>query len=115
MSCEQEFQTVDLIVKSDAETRGVDAFALSLIKAERQIRKLFTYLMFQFPAFTVSDFANFRSALARENWGRFLVLHIYQNGQASPVSGAGYDQNVAQWALTPFDMYWELDCCLSTC
>jgi hypothetical protein len=34
---------------------------------------------------------------ALENWGRFLVLHIYQNGQASPVSGAGYDQNVAQW------------------
>jgi hypothetical protein len=30
---------------SAAETRAVDAFAMSLIKAERQVRKLFTHLV----------------------------------------------------------------------
>jgi hypothetical protein len=48
MSTEEEFATVSLILGSQAETRGVDAFALSLIKAERQIRKLVTHLCISF-------------------------------------------------------------------
>jgi len=64
MSYTKEFETVDLLENSSAETCGVDAFAISLIKTERQIRKLFTYLMFQFPAFSATDFAGFRGALA---------------------------------------------------
>ena len=50
-SCAAEFRTVDLIVASSAETRGVDAFALSVIEAERQIRRLVTHLVYQFPSF----------------------------------------------------------------
>jgi hypothetical protein len=49
MSVADEFATVDLVLGSDAETRAVDAFALSLIKAERQARKLLTYLVYQHP------------------------------------------------------------------
>lgn len=64
MSYAEEFATVDLIVVSGAETCGVDAFALSLIKAERQIRKLFTHLVFQFPAFDEGDVAKLRKTLA---------------------------------------------------
>ena len=59
-----EFSTVDLILKSQSETCGVDAFALSLIKAERQARKLFTYLIYQFPAFSPSDKKGLRQTLA---------------------------------------------------
>lgn len=55
MSYSKEFKTVELIVNSSAETRGVDAFALSLIKAERQIRKLVTHLVYQFPCFGSGD------------------------------------------------------------
>jgi hypothetical protein len=51
VSCEAEFATVDLIIRSNAETRGVDAFALALLKAERQIRRLFIHLVYQFPCF----------------------------------------------------------------
>jgi hypothetical protein len=47
MSVADEFRTVDLILSSDAETRGVDAFALSLIRAEKQARRLVTYLVYQ--------------------------------------------------------------------
>jgi len=55
MSFSEEFLTVDLLKASCAETRGVDSFALSLIKAERQIRKLLTHLVFQYPCFTTQD------------------------------------------------------------
>lgn len=47
MSVADEFKTVDLVLNSDAETRGVDAFALSLIKAEKQARRLVSYLVYQ--------------------------------------------------------------------
>ena len=63
MSIAEEFATVSLILNSQAETRGVDAFALSLIKAERQVRKLVTHLVYQFPVFAPSDVAALRNAL----------------------------------------------------
>jgi len=59
MNYADEFQTVDLIVHSTSETRGVDAFELSLIKAERQMR----YIVFQFPCFTLRDIPRLRKTL----------------------------------------------------
>jgi hypothetical protein len=47
MSVRDEFKTVDIVLASGAETSGVDAFALSLIKAEKQARRLVTYLIYQ--------------------------------------------------------------------
>lgn len=47
----KEFQTVDLLLDSDTKTRRTDAFVISWIKVEKQVRKLFTYLIFQYPAF----------------------------------------------------------------
>ncbi len=67
MSASTEFDTVDLIVNSSSETRGVDAFALAVIKAERQLRKLFTHLVFQFPCFGTSDIGALRETLANNN------------------------------------------------
>jgi hypothetical protein len=69
----QEFETVDIVANSTARTRGVDAFAMSLIKAERQIRKLVTHLIFQFPCFGQSDIPNLRQTLANNT-------HVYLNG-----------------------------------
>jgi len=74
MSCSAEFKTVDLVLGLKAETSGVDAFALSLIKAERQIRKLFTYLVFQSPAFlTTADILCLIKTLAADRY-------VYFNG-----------------------------------
>lgn len=61
---DQEFQTVDLVVNSKAKTRGVDAFTLSLLKAERQMRRLVTHLVYQFPCFGQSDVPALRQVLA---------------------------------------------------
>jgi ribosomal protein S18 len=47
MNYEHEFGTVELLINSEFETKGVDAFTISLLKAERQIRKIFTYLVYQ--------------------------------------------------------------------
>jgi hypothetical protein len=63
MSYESEFETVKLIRQSTAETRAVDAFALSLIKAERQLRKIFTYLIFQNLVFSCADINALRNTL----------------------------------------------------
>lgn len=65
VSCDAEFATVDLIVHSPSERRGVDAFALAVLKAERQIRRLVTYLVFQFPCFSSADIHPLREALSR--------------------------------------------------
>jgi hypothetical protein len=60
----EEFRTVDLVLNSGAGTRGVDAFALALIKSERQMRRLVTHLVFQSPALTVRDIPRLIKTLA---------------------------------------------------
>jgi len=58
-----EFLTVDAVLGSPSVTRAVDAFALSVIKAERQIRKIFTHLVYQSPAFGPDDVEELRQTL----------------------------------------------------
>jgi hypothetical protein len=64
MNYAAEFATVDAVLQCEAATCGVDAFALSVIKAERQMRKLFTFLVFQAPAFRLADVPHLRKALS---------------------------------------------------
>ncbi len=63
MSVADEFKTVDLLLASRAETRGVDAFALSLIKAEKQARRLVTYLVYQHPWCSTRTVPNLKKEL----------------------------------------------------
>ncbi len=69
----QEFETVEIVINSTARTCGVDAFALSLIKAERQIRKLVTHLIYQFPCFGPGDILSLRQTLVNNR-------HVYFDG-----------------------------------
>lgn len=64
MSYENEFGVVDLIINSNFETKGVDAFSLAVIKSERQVRRLFTFLVFQNPIYNESDSMNLRKVLS---------------------------------------------------
>ncbi|MBL0056739.1 MAG: hypothetical protein IPP31_11280 [Chitinophagaceae bacterium] len=64
MNFTEQFASVDLIINTNFETRGVDAFALSLIKAEKQIRRIFTFLIFQNPTYSLSDLRQLRTTLA---------------------------------------------------
>ena len=47
----EEFKTIDILETSGADTGGIDSFALAVIKVERQARKIFTFLIFQYPCF----------------------------------------------------------------
>lgn len=55
MNYEQDFETNNLILKTEIETRGVDAFILSFIKCEKQARRIFTFLVFQNPVYEITD------------------------------------------------------------
>jgi len=46
-----EFETVDLLLSSGAETRAVDAFSISCVKFEKQLRRLNANLIFQHSVF----------------------------------------------------------------
>jgi hypothetical protein len=68
----REFAAVDLLIRSqDVETRGVDAFALSVIKVERQVRRLFTFSIYQLPCFDKTSIPDLTRALAE----RQIFLH----------------------------------------
>jgi hypothetical protein len=50
-----EMATVDALLASGATTRRTDALILAWVKMEKQLRRLFSYLVFQNPAFTKHD------------------------------------------------------------
>jgi hypothetical protein len=52
---DDEFQTVDLVLSSPARTMSVDAFCLSWIKFERQLRKLTAHILYQATIFSEWD------------------------------------------------------------
>lgn len=60
----QEFATVRALWESDAETRRVDALLLSWVKYEKQLRRLFCFLVFQHPNITGEEIAGVISELA---------------------------------------------------
>lgn len=77
MSFAAEFAVVELVLDSQFETRGIDAFALAVIKAERQMRRLFTYLAYQSPTLGAGDIPALRAALGAS---RRVYFEGFQRG-----------------------------------
>lgn len=67
----REFENIDILLRYRTETTGVDCFSLAVIKLERQMRRLFTYSVYQFPSFTPSDIPAIRKALVDQKWAYF--------------------------------------------
>jgi hypothetical protein len=61
-ACDDEFETVTMLMASCHESRGVDAFCLAWIKHERQLRKVVAYLLFQATEGTDKDREEIRKA-----------------------------------------------------
>jgi hypothetical protein len=59
-----EFATVDAVLRLDATTSRVDAFVLTWIKVEKQLRRLFCYLVFQSPHLSIVD---------RDEWLKVII------------------------------------------
>lgn len=78
LSCEKAFVVVD-VIRDDvsSKTRGVDAFSLALIRSERQIRRIFTNIVFQATAFERSQaqVPKLREVLAKR---RNLYFHHFR-------------------------------------
>lgn len=100
MDFKSEFETVDLILGSGADTMGVDAFALSLVKAERQARKIFSFLVYQSSAFDCSNVTELIATLAEEKKVYFDgVINGINNLAVVSVRdlvGADYDDLIKQ-------------------
>jgi hypothetical protein len=71
MSLSREFENIDILLKNRTQTTGVDCFSLAVIKLERQMRRLFTYSVFQFPCFADLDIPALRKALVDQNRAYF--------------------------------------------
>jgi hypothetical protein len=54
-------------LRSEHETRGVDAFCLSWIKYERQLRRIVAFLLYQSEQLTSADVAALRDAFLDNN------------------------------------------------
>lgn len=81
----QEFATVEALWSSTAETRRVDALVLSWVKYEKQLRRLFCFLVFQHPKISADTIDAVIAVLAknRELYPRTFVAGIKALGVAS--------------------------------
>lgn len=63
----REFKTVDILVDSDTKTGRTDAFIISFTKMEKQVRRIFTYLIYQFSVFDLSHYKQILEVIASKN------------------------------------------------
>jgi hypothetical protein len=64
---QQEFATIEALWQSAAETRRVDSLLLSWVKYEKQLRRLFCFLVYQHPKITVTTINSVIGVLAQNN------------------------------------------------
>jgi hypothetical protein len=83
---DDEFQTVDLILGSDATTRNVDAFCLTWIKFERQLRRLMANILYQATAFPEHD-RNAKEALRAALLAKSNIKHDHFIGGIRKLTG----------------------------
>lgn len=94
-----EFATVDAVLGSGATTRRTDALVLSWVKVEKQLRRLFSYLVYQNPAFSKADEAALVAVFVahkRLYWESFIAC-IDAHGPVTvrQLIGASYDECIA--------------------
>lgn len=73
----QEFATVEAMWSSVAETRRVDSLLLSWIKYEKQLRRLFCFLVYQHPSITEKTVDSVIAAMAQN---KFLYPETFIRG-----------------------------------
>lgn len=91
-----EFETVDAVLASGATTRRTDALVLSWVKVEKQLRRLFSFLVYQNPAFSKSDqiaLVKVFVANRRLYWESFIrCIDAHGPVTVRQLIGAEYDQ-----------------------
>ena len=82
-----EFATIEVLWNSDAKTRRVDALLLSWIKYEKQLRRLFCFLVFQHPNIGQKEIDQMIAVIAANNqlFPETLIAGIQELG-VKPIS-----------------------------
>jgi len=95
---QEEFETVETLWRSKARTRRVDALALSWIKYEKQLRRLFSFFVFQHPGISKAQLDGVISAFAenRNLYPETFILGIKQLG-ATPIPALMGDSYRRLW------------------
>ena len=62
-----EFRTVEILVNSPYTTGRTDAFVIAWVKSERQVRRIFSYLIYQYPIFEKKDVPSIIQTIASNN------------------------------------------------
>lgn len=62
-----EFETVEALLKSSFPTGHTDSFIIAWVKSEKQVRRIFTYLVYQFPVFSIKDTPDIISLVASKH------------------------------------------------
>jgi hypothetical protein len=63
----EEFATVEAVWNSAGSTRRVDSFILAWVKLEKQLRRLFCFIVFQHPDLSANDIESVVGVLAANN------------------------------------------------
>jgi len=74
---QEEFATIDILVNSNTRTGRTDAFIVAFTKLEKQVRRLFSYTIYQNPAFTLTHYIDILAVIASK---RFLDFDNYIKG-----------------------------------
>ena len=94
-SVHNEFKTVEILVNSSCTTGRTDAFVIAWVKSERQVRRIFSYLIYQYPTFEKKDVPSLIQAIASKNnlyFNDFIVgfNRLYPKTYKD-ISGTSYD------------------------
>jgi hypothetical protein len=74
---QEEFETIEILVNSNAKTGRTDAFIIAFTKLEKQARRIFTYLIYQYPVFNLSHYKEILAVIASK---RFLDFDNFIKG-----------------------------------
>lgn len=53
---EEDFATIELLLESKTKTGRTDAFIVAYAKLEKQVRRIFTFMIYQYPIFNLGNF-----------------------------------------------------------
>jgi hypothetical protein len=92
----KEFETVQAVIGSDGSTRRVDALLLTWVKHEKQLRRLFCFLVFQYVSVDKENLEDMVEAISGNNrlYPETFLKGINQliNGNVAELFGDRYSE-----------------------
>lgn len=91
---EQEFKTVNLLINSATTTGRTDAFIITFVKMEKQVRRIFSFLIYQYPSFDPTHKKAISKTISSKDFlyfGNFIKgINSLYSKTLGEIVGAGY-------------------------